>query len=675
VLVYFGILLRLVQLRFCPDPRLVALDDSHVGTRSVTAPRGDIFDRNGRLLATDLIIRSLAVDPGIVTDPLLLAATLRPILGMDKNENMVCLAKLDKQGKQRQFVPVKRGLSDEEVGALSSLNKSVKKGVIIQTESRRFYPEGELAAQVLGYMGPDKALSEGIERSYDSYLRSIPGKLETRVDANRTVLTSRTIEYEPPRGGDDLHLTLDAPLQNTLEHELDAALEANDAAWAMGMLIDPKTGAVLALASRPAFNPNEYGRYKPELRKNRAVLDVFEPGSVFKIVAASAALEEGMITPQTLIDCEGGVFRHYGRRIGDFHKLGVEPFSTCFAESSNIAIIKVAELLGPKSLFEWVHRFGFGQRSTPDFAKESPGIVHPLSEWTRFSMGSVPMGQEISVTLPQLARAFSVIANGGCLVEPYLVERAVAPDGTTTYEHELRPPRRVLSEATAATMRELCHLVVTQGTGTAACIREFRVGGKTGTAQIARPDGKGFFSDRFTTIFAGFAPLSDPKICAVIVVQEPQVELHYGGHVCGPIFKRVVREALIRMNCPEDPIREDIKESAPEVADADMVVARADRSQEMLEPLNGLDLVSYGADVTYDEPCLPSFVGMTKRQVLLKSKALGVQWVMEGAGRLVSQEPPAGTLLSKVTLCRLRFSGSGGVNDDETEPVVARSAM
>ena len=219
------------------------------------------------------------------------------------------------------------------------------------------------------------------------------------------------------------------------------------------------------MASRPAFNPNDYDKFPAELRKNRALVDVFEPGSAFKIVTAAAALEHGLVTPNTMINCEGGRFNPYGHSIGDFHKLGVEPFWKCFEESSNIAIIKVAAMLGEARMEEWIRRFGFGAPTSRDFPGESIGLFRSRDKWSKLSMGALPMGQEISVTTLQLARAFAVLANDGRVVEPYFVERAVARDGQVTYQHEPVPAERILSPRTVDTMRALCHQVVLHGTG------------------------------------------------------------------------------------------------------------------------------------------------------------------------------------------------------------------
>ena len=318
-------------------------------------------------------------------------------------------------------------------------------------------------------------------------------------------------------------------------------------------------------------------------------------------------------------------------------------------------------------------------------------------------MGSLPMGQEIAVTILQLARAYCVIANGGSLVDPYLVEAAVGRDGEVVHEHCPAPPKRILSESTAATMADLCHQVVLHGTGDDGSIPEYRVGGKTGTAQIARPNGGGYYEDKYTTIFAGFAPVADPRVCAVIVVQEPAIKLHYGGYVCGPIFKKVVRDALIRLNCPEDPMPNaeeygDELEPAEEpeledldamlaglvdadiaiarVEDADTVVARVEEeplsfardSEEMM--LDSLELIETArAPVAVaDGPTLPDLTRKTKREATAALAGLKVAWDLRGAGRVVSQDPAPGTPLRDVSLCRLEFSNRQREEGDETQP-------
>jgi len=686
---------RLVLLQTDPDLKFSQEELRHVGEVALRIPRGEIRDCENRLLAKDRQVYSLWADPRAVTDPEMTAMYLGASFGVDPVELQ---KRLDSRvrgedGLVRKFAYVKRWLTDGEVETFKNLDPMIKAGLALENETERFYPEGDLAAHVLGFVNRERNGCAGVELSFDKYLRSIPGKHRSRVDGERTILESLTLEYVEPQGGKTVFLTIDKTMQRTLEKRLDQALVDNEAPQGMGIMMDPNTGAILALACRPAFDPNEFWDVPPERYKNRAVVDVFEPGSSFKIVTAAAALEHGLITPSTLIDCENGRFNPYGHRIRDFHKLGVEPFTKCFTESSNIAIIKVAAMLGPERLAHWIDTFGFGKRTCRDFRAESAGIFRPISQWSGLTMGSLPMGQEIAVTMPQLAKAFCIVANGGYEVEPYLVERVLDRAGGVSYQHTSKAVERIISASTARTVKELCHLVVRDGTGEPANIPEYRVGGKTGTAQIARPDGQGFYEDKYTTIFAGFAPVSSPRIVCVIVVSALAVRLHYGGPVCGPVFRDVVRDALIRMNCPEDPVAEvegekeglhpkgteDTEKRTVEEGDTDTVIAREMNDSSLMEgvddddlldglELDGLELVRFSTDPDRDEARLPSLIGLTKNQARDRLSALGIQWDPQGAGRVASQDPPAGTPLRSVSLCRLVFSnnGSGALSKNET---------
>jgi cell division protein FtsI/penicillin-binding protein 2 len=669
------VFLRLVKVHADPDMQLSYEEQAHIGQVELRVPRGSIFDSDGEMLATDRQVFSMWVNPREVADAQMASMTLSKQLGLNEEETLSRLTRHDENGVMMKFVWVKRWLTEQDVAAYENMDDMLKTGLYLKKESIRYYPEGELAAHVIGYVNKDGVGCDGVEQTYDKHLRSKPGKFITRVDAKRTLLNSLTLESTDPEGGDSLQLTIDKATQRKLEREIDKALETSKAPQGMGIVVDVKTGAILAMACRPAFDPNDIGDINEQRYRNRAAEYVFEPGSSFKIVTASAALEQGLITPDTIIDCEGGSFNPYGHRVRDFHKLGVIPFSHCFAESSNIAIIKVGAMLGPERLEHWIGRYGMGRRTCTDFAMESTGIFRPRSKWSRLSMGSLPMGQEIAVTMPQLARAFCVIANGGYLRNLYVVERATDRDGNVTYQHPNDPGDRVLSDATVHTMRELCHLVVLEGTGQPANIPEFRVGGKTGTAQISRPGAKGFEPGKFTAVFAGFAPVSDPKICCVVVVQEPAIKLHFGGSICGPVFKEVVRDALIRMNCPPDPVvggEGALKQPPEEEEDEDTVVARetpemdSPAPNEASEPLDPLRLVATTQDPATGEAVLPSFVGLTKRQAKMQADQLGIGWDPQGAGRVVAQDPPPGTNLRDVTLCRLIFSNGQGEPKHET---------
>ncbi|MDK1020233.1 MAG: penicillin-binding transpeptidase domain-containing protein [Candidatus Hydrogenedentes bacterium] len=658
LLIYAGIAARLIMFQIDPDLRFADEELKHIGEISIQRPRGDIVDRNGRILATDRTVPSLWVDPSEVDDPNAMVHYLMARLGFDEADVYERVTRTKANGDRMRFVWLKQRMTDAEAARLGDINDAPEPEALhIQNEYLRYYPEGELAAQTLGFVN-GKGQGEGIEGQYDKYLHSEDGRRVARVDGSkrRNMLGYWTLQYEPPSGGDRVQLTLDSTMQRSLELKLDQALSFSEASRAMGILMDSHTGDILALATRPAFDPNRYMEFEAAARKNRAVMDLFEPGSAFKIVTAAAALELGLLSPDDKIDCMGGRFNPYGRPISDTHILNVAPFSECFAVSSNIAIVKVASLIGPDRLEEWIQRFGFGKRSALGLSGESAGIFRPQEQWSRLSMGSLPMGQEIAVNILQLARAFSVIANGGYLVEPTLVKEIVSSEGDVVFRTQKAERKRILSEETARTMRELCYRVVSHGgTGSLAAIPEYRVGGKTGTAQIAP-----YNENRYTAVFAGFAPLANPRLTCVIVVHEPMIGRHYGGLVCGPVFKGVMRAALVQLNVTQDPMSaEDWRgvvageQGMGELANLVLPLLEPDAFEE---DLDGLELIPAQEDKTHAGPRMPDFGGMTKREAKALGVSLGLPWDPQGAGRVLRQEPAAGTLLQEVRLCKLVFS-------------------
>lgn len=668
VLVPFGLLCgRLVMLQVDPDLRFSEEELFHINEVFIERPRGDILDRSGRVLATNRMTPSLSVDPERVRDPQALTQWLAPRLAMDPADVYERVTRLGPDGKPMRFVWLKRRMTAEEARRLGDLAEAPsRKALQLQDEPVRHYPERELAAHVIGFANREGVGAEGIEGRYNSYLRSKEGRRVSRRDRYGNQMVFRTSVFEPPSGGDDVRLTIDAELQFRLEQELDQALKDNSARRAMGVLMDPYTGAILAMAARPAFDPNRYMDFEPALRRNATVIDTFEPGSAFKIVTAAAALEHNLISPDDMIDCMGGRFNPYGKSIRDTHPMRVASFRQCFAASSNIAMIKVAALLGPERMEAWIRRFGFGVKTGIELPGEEPGIFRPIKQWSRLSMGSLPMGQEISVNMLQLARAFSVIANDGYLVKPHLVEEIIATDGTSRWRFTPGPMERVISAQTAATMRELCHEVVIneEGTGSKAAIPEYRVGGKTGTAQVADPVNGGYYKDKYTAVFAGFAPVNDPKLTCVIVVEEPDFKLHFGGAVCGPVFARFMREALVRLHVPPDPMLPGTYRGKTPVSPD--IAQRFDLA--LLEPmedgsaLDGLELLVSNKDDMKEGPGLPDFVGMTKREAKALAVSLGVPLDPQGAGRVLRQEPAAGTPLKDVRQCTLVFTN--GLTDE-----------
>jgi cell division protein FtsI (penicillin-binding protein 3) len=684
VFAVIGVRLHFVHLM--PNKALDVAEAAHIGEVALREPRGEIYDRNAIRLATNRSVPSLWVDPTTLTDPQAFAASVAPRLGLDVNELVKRLTERRPDGNLYKHKFVKRWISEPaEEAALADMLVEWDKLLHIEYESLRHYPQRTAAAQLLGFVNRNGDASEGVELMYDKHLRSEQGVYRARTDTKRRLLESRVLEYTPAKAGEALQLTLDVNIQHTLEETIDQRLIDTKSSMGMGILMDPHTGAILAMATRPAYDPNYYESYTDQQRKNIAIVDVFEPGSAFKIVAAAAALEEGLINRQTMINCENGGFNPYGHYIKDYHPLGVVPFEECFAQSSNVAIIKVAKMIGPDRFEQWIRAFGYGERSSRDFpaGSESRGIFRPRKQWNGLSMGSLPMGQEIAVTMPQLARSFAVIANGGYLVEPYFVERAIAKDGTVTYQHQQDTRKRVISEETAKTMRELLGHAVEVGTGDDAAIAEYDVGGKTGTAQMASTTGRGYDKERYTTVFAGLAPVNNPKLVCVIVIKEPMIAKNrrYGGYVCGPVFKDVVRDALVRLNVPadhppeaEDEVKVAKAARAPEApvaaeeavsTDSDTIVERLSEEEieslmlameDQLESLDGLELTAASGDVQPGDAVLPDLTGFTKRKAYEALSQLGIPWDPQGVGRVVSQLPAPGTPASQVQICAVTFA-------------------
>lgn len=672
LLLAFGwVFVNLVRLHHFPDERLRSGEHGRIGEATINPPRGKILDRQGRVLALDRMVPSLYVDPNRVSRPHELAQTLSAFLHMDEDLLLARLRRRKPDGQFMQSVPIKRWLTDDEHRQVLRIKHLAKHGLYFREEPARQYPEASLASHVLGYANREAVGSAGLESRYNDYLSSQTGRRKGFVDSNRHLLSSRTLEYEEAEPGADLWLTLMNPLQDALERELAAVMERVQADRANGVVMNPKTGAILAMASAPNFDPNEYGRASERELKNTTVLDVFEPGSAFKIVPIAAALDLGIINTDTLIDCENGAYRLHRHTINDLHRMGVVPVTDLFAESSNIGTVKVAQLLGEQNLSDWISRFGFGQKATQSFPGESVGIYRPnIKKWSKLSIGALPIGQEISVTTLQLARAYCAIANGGLLVHPYIVERVTNAQNEIVFQHEAPEPKRILAERTAKTVQELCHRVVTDGTGHRANLDQFRVCGKTGTGQVARPakEGGGYYPHRVTTVFSGFAPLRDPQVVCVIVVHDPKMPKSYGGNVCGPVFREVVRQALLLLGTPRDPVVVKVADKDDnDLNDAD-TVAHAQRPIDPMQELFDAELMRVAKDDLYGDSMLPDFTGMTLRQARERLSEMRISWTSEGSGRVYRQTPAPGTPINDVAECTLAFGAHTVAETDETTP-------
>jgi cell division protein FtsI (penicillin-binding protein 3) len=500
-------------------------------------PRGTIYDARGRELAVSVQVDSAFAVPPQIEDPLAAARAIAEVVPE------VDVKKLARQlAQDRDFVWVARKLDAPVANALRGLEIP---GIYFLPESKRYYPMRELAAQVLGYVGTDNQGLAGLEQKYDELVAGKPGVRTVLRDARRGTVVSPDLSFAEPEPGKDLHLTLDAAIQHIVERELAKAVEERGASRGSAVFLDPSTGAVLAMATYPSFDPNHFEDYPSSRRRNRAILDVYEPGSTFKVFTAAAALESGKVRPEDVFDCEMGGIVLLSRRIRDHKPFGRLTFAQVLEKSSNVGVIKAALLIGDEALYRTVTGFGFGRPTGIDLPGEQSGIVHPLRKWRPLDKAYVSFGQGISVTPLQLAAGVAAIANEGTLLRTHVV--AATGRGADRQPLHAAPvvTGRPLRPQTARTLKAMMEGVVANGTGRNAMVAGYRMGGKTGTAQI--PVAGGYSRSGYLPSFVGFAPVDRPRIVGLVAIAEPKGFAYHGGQVAAPVFGAVARQVLLYM--------------------------------------------------------------------------------------------------------------------------------
>jgi len=501
--------------------------------------RGNIYDRKGRSFAVNLELESLYCDPEEVEVDRDRLKRLSGILGMDAK---VIQAKF-KQDKR--FMWVNRKLAPETAGAIKKLNI---KGIGFIPEAKRYYPRAELASHVIGMVGRENQPLEGLELKYDRYLRTAGGKVYLGRDASGKKLSSG-VDLEAK--GNDVFLTIDEGLQYIVEKELEKAMSQWKSVAASAIMMDPFTGEILALANRPAYDLNNISGASRNAIRNRVITDVYEPGSTFKVIVGTAALEEKLYRLDSRFDCSSGAIEAGGKIIHDAHKHGVLNFQEVIQKSSNVGSIMIGMKLGKERVYRYAKLYGFGDETGIDLPGEVSGWIRKPDRWSATSIGAISIGQEVAVTPLQVLRAYSVIANGGYLVQPHLVSEIRTPEGQALFSFS-GEKKRILSERTAEVFKNILKTVVEEGgTATEAAIEGNQVAGKTGTAQLV-DQGTGRYSrHRYISSFVGFVPADNPKIAMIVVIYEPKGQI-YGGIVAGPVFKNITNQALSYMNVPID---------------------------------------------------------------------------------------------------------------------------
>jgi cell division protein FtsI (penicillin-binding protein 3) len=629
-----GIEARLIFLQVIQHEELVArAERQQMRTIPAPAKRGDIVDRRGNVLAYSVDADSIYAVPSEIDDPArVVQAVCAALEDCSPRESRTILERLS---RQRAFAYVRRQVSPEEARRVAALGLD---GIGFVKENRRYYPNKDLAAHVLGYVGIDNTGLSGVESAYDKIVRGRPGTVLIHTDARHRAFSR--VERPPTTGG-GLELTIDEYLQHVAERELRAAVAENRAAGGTVIVMDPHTGEILALANDPTFNPNSFNRFSADERRNRAIQDLYEPGSTFKMVTASAALEERVIAPSDPVDVSAGMIRFGARQIDDVHRYGVLSFTDVIVKSSNVGAIKVGLRLGADRLGRYVRRFGFGQVLSRDFPGESPGIVWDPSRLTDSGLASVSMGYQVAVTPIQMVTAASSIANGGELLEPRIV-RAFIRDNRRV-EVPRRVLRRTIDRATADELTRIMEAVVDRGTAQAARLEGYTVAGKTGTA--AKLVGGRYSKSEYNASFVGFVPSRKPALAVLIVIDSPRARGYYGGGVAAPVFKRVSEAALRYLG-----VAPTIDPMPP------VLVVR--RDPDALAPVPA----AVALQVPVARPArfasadrMPDLRGLSGREAARLVAGLGLAARIEGDGFVVEQKPAAGAPLDGAAHCLIRL--------------------
>src|ERR1017187_5066412 len=512
----------------------------HGRTIDVDPRRGTIYDRNGAELAMSIDVDSVFAVPSEIPDQETTSQILPKVLDLDSQELVAHLR------SQKNFAWVKRKLDAETSQRVRNLNL---RGIYFRKEPQRFYPKRDLAAQTIGYVGVDDAGLGGLELKFDDDLRGMPGREMIFVDARRKWYGR--VERQPDPG-QNLVLTLDTTIQYIAEKELQAAMEETKAVAGTVVVQNPRTGEILALANRPTFNPNIFNSVPKEALKNRAVSDVYEPGSVFKTVTYSAAIEQKVVTPEDHVDCQGGSITIFGMTIHDAHKMGVLTIAEAYAHSSDVAAVKTGMKLGDVRFDEYIRSYGFGAPTGIELPGESRGLKKPLNRWSKVSIGAMSMGQEIGVTAVQVVSMVSTIANDGIYTPPRIVAGELPPNAAPkpVVFHPAQQ-HRVISTMTAAQMKKMMEAVVLDGTARRAILDGYTVAGKTGTAQKVDPATGAYSKTKYVASFVGFAPVNNPAITIAVILDSAQ-GLHQGGQVSAPVFKRIAEQVLEYMHVPHN---------------------------------------------------------------------------------------------------------------------------
>ncbi len=623
---------RMFQLQVLKQEQLYQLAARQQMSQIPLVPkRGTIYDRNGNELAVSIEVDSVYAEPKKVE----VEKAVHQLSSIFQNDSKELREKLK---SSKSFVWIQRKISPKESEAVKSLQLS---GIHFLRENKRFYPHSHLAAHVIGFVGLDSKGLEGIERQYDFLLNGKQHILTTEKDAKgRPIMVSGSYP-EKEEDYRNIVLTIDKQIQHVVESELKHAVEKWGANGGMAIVMEPMSGKILALASSPFFNPNHFIQYRPRSWRNRAISDVFEPGSMFKAFLAAAVIEERVVQPSDSFYCENGSYTVYDRTIRDHTKHGWLTFQQIIKVSSNIGAAKAAEKMGKERFYRNLCQFGFGEKTGVGLPGEAKGILHHPQYWAPVMLDTIAFGQGIAVTAIQMVTALSAIVNGGVLMKPQVVERITNEKGIEIQSFEPEPVRRVISGETSQKVMALLRSSTEKGgTGEQAVPQGYEVGGKTGTAQKVDSLLGGYSEDKFTSGFMGFAPADDPKLVVLVVIDEPKGST-YGGVVAAPVFRAIVEKVLPYLNV--------LPKGTMIVRNESEISWKSERTWT----LPAIEGVKVGKGV--EKVVMPDLTGLSMRSAMSRIEGKGLIIKVSGNGRLVEQIPRAGTVIDRGEICYLKF--------------------
>jgi len=651
-----AVAVRLIHLQVSMHEELLARAQSQQqGAIETGFERGLLSDRQGKQLARSIETSSIFIAPDEIEDVSLVSDLLSKALQTDKTELAGEIS--EAVNAKRRFLWIARRIPEDQAELIAACKLP---GIHIQKEAKRYYPNGSLAAHVLGFVGLDNAGQAGVEQFYNQKISGQPGKLFLERDSHGRSYHSFELESKP---GQNLVLTLDQMVQYRAEQALAAAVENSHAKSGTAIVLDPHTGEILALANAPTFDPNQPGAAKPETRINQALEYVYEPGSTFKIVAYSAAIEKGLVKPDDKIDCQMGSITVAKRVIHDHKPFGLLTVAEALAKSSNVGAIKLGLKVGDSSMYDFIRLYGFGARTAVELPGESAGILAPLKRWQPSSIGSIAMGQEIAVTPLQVAAAFATVANNGVRVAPHLVSEVRTANGVSLYR-ATPEQHRVISHETANALKGMLEGVTLNGTAKKAQLNGYSAAGKTGTAQKIDPRTRTYSGTKYVASFVGFAPVTNPAVVIIVVIDEP-AGAHHGGDVAAPVFRQIAEAILPEMDVAPDT---EIKDIPQLLASASANPPAINRLVNQAQPLpdypqppmpevtqgGGSGEVIYAA-ATRNAMLMPDLRGRSVRDVARTCAQLGLQIEARGDGRVLRQKPAPGAEVANGQLVYLDF--------------------